>query len=79
MTLRIFSWRSRERGDHSERQIRTQLRELDGTLLLFLRSLRQISIDIDNGTDTRHGKCLNNLKREDSHKYGGEMIQIRKD
>lgn len=75
----FFLTLSREKTDQSEYDLRGQLRQLDSTLLLFLRNLREISVDIDNGTETKQGKFTKHICRQDYEQYGGEMIKIHGD
>ena len=66
----------RDKNNQSEKELRKQLKQLDSTLLLFLRNLRQISVAIDDGTQTVGSKFTKNFCRIDYEQYAGEMLRI---
>ena len=67
---------SDEKKDVDQKQLRDQLRELDGALLLFLRKLRRLDLAVDDGRHTLYGKTTRDIQRSDHHKFGGELARI---
>lgn len=72
----FYLYLAESKNDELEKQLRKQLRVLDGTLLLFLRNLKLISVAIDDGTHTVEGKFTKFICREDTTDHGGEMVRI---
>ena len=65
-----------DKKEKSEKQLRTQLRRLDSTLILFLRKLKQIRIALHDGTGTVGGRFEKHICRDDAVLHGGEMIRV---
>jgi hypothetical protein len=67
---------SKEKDSQADRNLHTQLRYFDSTLLLFLRKLKEIEIFIDDHDWKK--RLTYHIARFDTTAHGGELITIKR-